>query len=235
MATSCGENHCVTRSPLGVAFAWAVTQAGNRFGQLGNGQWSRKLDADTLGAQCRVLLPEGIKVAVVAAGGGKGAGHSAAVDEHGGVWCWGCDRWQQLGLAKASSGAVGYTWEDGKIWRTTPMKVTSLSARRIVDVACGGDHTIALSEEGLVWGWGRGHLGQLSGGSSGPWVLAPSVIPKLSSGDGHDVKSVAAAGDCSCVTVRRSDGELEQRCVGHCTEAALKQMGMQMRKAMHQK
>ena len=45
--------------------------------------------------------------AQVSAGGRRDSGHSATVDEAGGVWTWGCDRWQQLGLAKADSGAVG--------------------------------------------------------------------------------------------------------------------------------
>ena len=64
-------------------------------------------------------FPENVEVVKATAGGEKDSGHSAAIDATGRLWTWGCDRWQQLGLG-GGSGAVGYTWENGKIWRNTP-------------------------------------------------------------------------------------------------------------------
>jgi len=49
-------------------------------------------------------VPLDVEVIAVAAGGAKDAGHSAAVDINGGVWTWGCDRWQQLGLGSSDTG-----------------------------------------------------------------------------------------------------------------------------------
>ena len=95
----------------------------------------------------------------VAAGGGADAGHSLAVTRHGDTYAWGCDRWQQLGLGSAEAGAVGYTWEGGKLWQTAPRRVEAL--RGIVDVAAGADHSLALASDGQVYAWGRGNDGQL--------------------------------------------------------------------------
>ena len=87
-------------------------------------------------------------VVAVAAGGGADAGHSLAVTRHGDTYAWGCDRWQQLGLGSAEAGAVGYTWEGGKLWQTAPRRVEAL--RGVVDVAAGADHSLALARDGQV-------------------------------------------------------------------------------------
>ena len=84
----------------------------------------------------------------VAAGGGIDAGHSLAVTRHGDTYAWGCDRWQQLGLGSAEAGAVGYTWEGGKLWQTAPRRVEAL--RGVVDVAAGADHSLALAGDEAV-------------------------------------------------------------------------------------
>jgi len=55
-------------------------------------------------------------------------------------------------------------WKRGAVWQREPKDVPSLVAAgtRIVDVACGTDHTIALDEQSNVWAWGRGEYGQVS-------------------------------------------------------------------------
>lgn len=123
------------------------------------------------------------------------------------------------------SGAVGYSWENGKIWRTTPQLVKALAGKKVVDLSCGGDHTLALTESGDVWGWGRGQSGQLQGGPRGPFVLAPSLLPQLSSTPERIAVRVRAEADCSCVDfVRRRDGRAEEECVGKCTATVLAAM-----------
>jgi hypothetical protein len=44
-------------------------------------------------------------------------------------------------------------------------QVRSLARTRIVSVACGGNHTLAISEAGDLWACGRGRHGQLGMGS----------------------------------------------------------------------
>ena len=121
--------------------------------------------------------------------------------------------------------ALGYSWEDGKIWRSTPQRVKALTGQRATDLACGGDHTLALTEGGVVWGWGRGQSGQLQGGDRGPFVLAPSPLPLLSSTPERTTVRVRAEADCSCADfVRHRDGAAEEVCIGKCTAAVLSAM-----------
>merc|ERR1712032_977954 len=86
-----------------------------------------------------------------------GDAHSAFVDEYGGLFAWGCDRWMQLGQDKL--------WAKGAVWQREPMPVNLLRRRgvRLVDVCCGTDHTVALDDAGKVWAFGRGEHGQLFG------------------------------------------------------------------------
>ena len=114
-------------------------------------------------------------------GGDKDAGHSAALTELGNVYVWGCDRWQQLGLGSADAGGVGYTWEGGRLWQDTPQRAW---VKNIKHIACGSDHTVALSKDGsTVYTWGRGEHGQL-GRKHKLFVGAPAPSPILSAQSG---------------------------------------------------
>lgn len=75
--------------------------------------------------------------------------HAAAVDVDGRVWVWGDNESGQLGQGdkESYSGAV-----------SVPFAGTS---KRIVAVAAGYDHTLALGEDGTVWAWGDNTYGQL--------------------------------------------------------------------------
>ncbi|KAJ8542104.1 hypothetical protein K7X08_016970 [Anisodus acutangulus] len=52
---------------------------------------------------------------------------------------------------------------------------------RIVSVAAGGRHTLALSDIGQVWGWGYGGEGQLGLGSRIRMVSSPHPVPCIES------------------------------------------------------
>uniref|UniRef100_A0A7N0V386 Ultraviolet-B receptor UVR8 n=1 Tax=Kalanchoe fedtschenkoi TaxID=63787 RepID=A0A7N0V386_KALFE len=58
-----------------------------------------------------------------------------------------------------------------------PCLVTLHIGVRIATVAAGGRHTLALSDEGQVWGWGYGGEGQLGLGSRIRMVSSPHPIP----------------------------------------------------------
>ena len=82
-----------------------------------------------------------------------GDNHSAFVDEAGGLWLCGVDRWTQLGQ--------DLLWTKGASWQRTPKAVPSLRGKAsIVEAACGSDHTVALDSAGKVWAFGRGEHGQ---------------------------------------------------------------------------
>ncbi|KAG2328897.1 hypothetical protein Bca52824_000077 [Brassica carinata] len=58
-----------------------------------------------------------------------------------------------------------------------PCLVSLAPGVRIVSVAAGGRHTLALSDIGQVWGWGYGGEGQLGSGSRVRLVSSPHPIP----------------------------------------------------------
>jgi len=78
-------------------------------------------------------------------------------------------------LALTSEGSV-YSWgesEDGKLGHgpdrpksEMPQKIVALEGIEIVDVACGGAHSAAITCNGEVFTWGKGRYGRLGHGDS---------------------------------------------------------------------
>ncbi len=66
--------------------------------------------------------------------------HSAATSMDGRIYTWGRNKNGQLGHNDYASVAC-------------PKLVKSLNSHSISQVACGWQHTLALSEEGLVFSW----------------------------------------------------------------------------------
>ena len=189
---SCGKSHCVAvAAAVGEAISWATDKKdGSRFGQLG---WGDRF------ADEPYIVGKVDKVGV-AAKAAAGDHHSAFIDTRGRLFTCGVDRWEQLGR-----GAV--LWKKGAVWQREPKPVPALSDVRVVDVACGADHTIALDAENKVWAWGRGDHGQLFGASSRPFTSPPTPSKQLS-----PAVAIAARGNASCSL----DAARVQRCVGDC-------------------
>eukprot|EP01052_Picozoa_sp_SAG31_P024304 SAG31_NODE_2058_length_6540_cov_2.428815_2_plen_261_part_00 len=230
---SCSATHCVRIDGHGELFSWATTKRGNRFGQLGQGATSHGNKAPGgssksarkvhLGRELRVLF-EGVtgRIISAAAGGSTETGHSLAVTEGGDVFAWGCDRWCQLGLGAAATGTVGYTWEGGKIWQTSPKRVNALAGIR--QVAAGTDHSVALHRNRRdVYTWGRGEHGQL--GMPGKcFVGAPRRSPLLSCGKhqpGVLIGAVLAHENCSAAL---DDSGNVLASAGRCDRVVLDEM-----------
>eukprot|EP00980_Cylindrotheca_fusiformis_P004758 scaffold1016_cov105-Cylindrotheca_fusiformis.AAC.4 len=119
----------------------------------------------------------------------------------------GCDRWQQLGLGSAKGGTTGYTWKGGKIWQEQFVEsrhvtdlmmknTTTTTTAKIRDVALGGDHTLVLGDDGIVYAFGKGGDGQL-GLVGKPFVSAPVKSTKLSSSEMVAAAAVCAVQACS--------------------------------------
>jgi alpha-tubulin suppressor-like RCC1 family protein len=94
-----------------------------------------------------------------------GASHSVALMTNGQVYTWG-------------AGAGGRLGHDGERDRFTPLRVVALDVADIVAVACGDCHSVAVTDEGAVYTWGRGENGQL--GYPATKQLVPQVVPGLS-------------------------------------------------------
>merc|ERR1719174_2609697 len=92
----------------------------------------------------------------------RGRYRSAAVGESGTLYTWG---WQ----GSFFGGAGGCGHEDSST--EAPRSVAKLSAlgEKIVEVACGTQHTVALAESGAVYSWGKGEFGRLGQGDTQDW------------------------------------------------------------------
>ncbi|XP_065336895.1 RCC1 and BTB domain-containing protein 1-like [Cloeon dipterum] len=110
-----------------------------------------------------------------------------AICESGSVFSWGGNGYGQLGL-----GTTGYTQVPTKI-------LGCLEQKKVVQVACGGDHTLALTSEGEVYAFGRNANGELGLGTTDRHFLPQRVGGLL---DGKIVTSVACQMDSSLALLR---------------------------------
>lgn len=97
---------------------------GNQFGQLGTGSDQAETLPKLLEAEC--LENKNAKVVSC------GARHSAIITEDGSVFCWGWNKYGQLGLGDATD-------------RSTPYPVP-IDGFQMTNVTCGWWHTLALGK-----------------------------------------------------------------------------------------
>jgi len=151
-------------------WAWG----GNVRGQLGDGT--------TAFYQTRPVLVDlaalnGSKVISISAGDS----HAIALDDLGRVWTWGRNSEGQLGDG---------TYFDGR--KLTLTKFASSPNNRLVAVAAGRNHSLALDEHGHVWGWGSNSNGQIGDGSVGGRGYTQPSQPDISSLNGSKFSYIIA-------------------------------------------
>ena len=122
-----------------------------------------------------------------------------ALLEDGTVVAWGTNDEGQLG-----NGPLGASGELGRYPKpsVTPVRVTGLS--RIVQIAAGPKHAVALDRDGTVWAWGRRDNGEIGDGEPKGRVLraiGPIRVPGL-----EGITQIAA--DSSHNLALRSDGHV---------------------------
>jgi alpha-tubulin suppressor-like RCC1 family protein len=163
----------------GVGFTLALTRSGalyswgdGRFGQLGNGS-----TRPVLVKPVRVAVPGGRRVVAVDAAGG----HAVALTSDGQAWAWGRNNAGQLGDGTRTD-------------RSRPVRVRTPGGARVVAVAAGTDHALAVTTAGSVLAWGANRAGQLGRGlgSAQPIPLAvplPGRSPArtVAAGEGHSL------------------------------------------------
>ena len=135
----------------------------------------------------------------VSAGGDD---HSLVITADGAVWSWGRGGFGQLGHGDQQS-------------QLLPKKVEALAGRRVIAVSAGEYHSLALTADGAVWSWGRGHAGVLGhGDEQQQWqpkkveVLAGRRVVAVSAAVLH---SLALAADGAVFTWGRG----HNGCLGH--------------------
>lgn len=116
----------------GAIYCWGSNAAG----QLGSG--SSDVCEGIPCSRIPTALPSSPQLRTLALGS---AAHICGLSAGGEAYCWGSNAGGQLGL-----GTVGGS-------RDTPTAV--VAGQRFKAIAVGGQHTCALSTEGLAWCWGR--------------------------------------------------------------------------------
>ncbi|KAL2335285.1 hypothetical protein Fmac_016498 [Flemingia macrophylla] len=120
-----------------------------------------------------------------------GAFHNLALQEDGTLWAWGNNEYGQLGTGDTQP-------------RSQPIPVQGLSDLTLVDIAAGGWHSTALTDEGEVYGWGRGEHGRLGfGDSDKSSKMVPQKVQLLA---GEDIVQVSCGGTHSVALTR--DGRM---------------------------
>ncbi|XP_066303816.1 probable E3 ubiquitin-protein ligase HERC4 isoform X3 [Branchiostoma lanceolatum] len=156
---SCGRQHTVFVLTEGTVY----TCGSNDYGQLGQDKGHKRPTVIT------ALDTQSIQQVAC------GDYHNLVVNDKYQVFSWGYDDCGQLGrtLNEGESNNTrrprGETDDDPDLevnHSSEPRMVKELSSFHIVQVACGGKHSLALSNDGRVFSWGNNSHGQLGIGST---------------------------------------------------------------------
>lgn len=129
-----------------------------------------------------------------------GKHHSLFLTDEGIVYSWGTNNeFGQLGRACPT---------EAKMMEPSP--VNSLQSDIIVQIACGMNHCLALSQRGVLYAWGSNKAGQLGIDGFSLTVPVSELVQKtpvqvkgFSSQDGHVVRSCSCGPESSsCVTTK---------------------------------
>lgn len=172
-----GGYHTCAISGLGRLWCWGD----NTEGQLGDATRTQRT------APVRVAR-FGAGVRQVAAG----LEHTCALNAGRRVYCWGANRFGQLGIGNTEG-------------RIVPTLVAALGSG-VQAIAAGATHTCAINRAGRAMCWGRNDLGQLGTGAQDNLSTLPVRVAGLPAG----MRAIAAGGEHACVI----DHQGQARCWG---------------------
>ncbi|KAI0640772.1 RCC1/BLIP-II [Trametes meyenii] len=128
-----------------------------------------------------------------------GVTFSVVLTESGKVFAFGSEEKGQLGNGQAgerivSAGKSTFDFE------TDPILVRGLVERKIVKIACGPQHALALDSDGRVYGWGYNGYCRLGLGNQQD-ALAPKVIPQFAGPNEASMGADIVAGPSNSVVI----------------------------------
>lgn len=145
------DHTCALTTDGGVK-CWGFTGSG-RLGNGGSGNFNSPLPQSVVGLESSASA---ISV---------GSEHSCALTKSGGMKCWGSNSWGMLGNGSKTTSLV-------------PQDVVGATSG-ITAIGTGGNHSCALTKEGLVKCWGDNSLGALGAGPSLVASLIPLEVPDI--------------------------------------------------------
>jgi alpha-tubulin suppressor-like RCC1 family protein len=148
VAISANEFSSLALRADGTVWAWGSCLTG----QLGNGN---------SGPFCESNVPvqvQGLTNIIAVAVGGF---HALALAEDGSVYTWGNNQFGQLGNGATNPGQFGDPPVPND--RSIPAIVPGLT--HVIAIAAGSFFSLALKDDGSVWGWGSNNSGQLGDGT----------------------------------------------------------------------
>jgi alpha-tubulin suppressor-like RCC1 family protein len=146
-AVAGGSLHSLAVKSDGTVLAWGS----NLFGEQGRALQALPNNLPDINKE-PTQIQDLTGVAAVAAG----ENYSLALKADGSVWAWGINTFGQLGNGAADGEPANP--QDRPKAHPKPAQVQGLS--RIVAIAAGASHALALDTEGTVWAWGRSDQGQ---------------------------------------------------------------------------
>ncbi|KAH9847327.1 RCC1/BLIP-II [Lenzites betulinus] len=143
----------------------------------------------------------GVKEKVVKAA--AGVTFSLVLTESGKVFAFGSEEKGQLGNGQAgerivSAGKSAFDYE------TEPILVRGLAERKIVQIACGSQHALALDSDGRVYGWGYNGYCRLGLGNQQD-ALVPKLIPHFAGPNELTMGAQIVAGPSNSVVIDKQN------------------------------
>ncbi|CAE6076356.1 unnamed protein product [Arabidopsis arenosa] len=156
-----GWAHCVAVTENQEVYTWGWRECiptGRVFGQVEGDSYERNISFSTE------------QVSPSSQGKKSSCGTSSQVEARG-------EPTKKRRISPSKQAAENGSQSDNIDLSALPCLVSLAPGVRIVSVAAGGRHTLALSDIGQVWGWGYGGEGQLGLGSRVRLVSSPHPIP----------------------------------------------------------
>ena len=148
---SVGSNYTMAIRTDGSLWSWGS----NWSGQLGDGTSTRWYDRLLINNNRRSPVRIMEDVATVSIGNG----YAMAIKTDGSLWAWGNNSAGRLGDGTSSR------WGDsGRISndRYSPVKIMN----NVAYISVGNDHSMAITYDGILWGWGSNSHGKIGDGTA---------------------------------------------------------------------
>ncbi|MDR2100676.1 MAG: hypothetical protein LBP40_07625, partial [Campylobacteraceae bacterium] len=136
VAVSAGNAHSLAISDNGTVYATGY----NLYGRLGDGTTTQRTSF------VPITSLSGVKIVAVSAGNA----HSLAISDNGTVYATGYNYYGRLGLGLSNTANV-YTFTE----------VSSLNDKNITAISAGNEHSLAISDESVVYATGYNYYGRL--------------------------------------------------------------------------